>query len=170
MKNQIEAIKKESLRIEEDATNTSKALYNDASMWNVIDGLLLVSATVASVVAGFTALEVFNWGNVTIVIASFTSAVLVAITKSLQPAHKSADCHQSGVLIQSLKDRTRIFRTIDLIEVDNVQVIKDRLEELDSERTELRKTCPQPTQIGRWRAHYGIENGESKYQEDSASS
>lgn len=163
----LEEIKKEALRIEEDTEHAYKSLYNDASLWRLVDLVLIVAIAILSAIAGFTALESFETGRYIIIFSAFGAAILAAVTKAIHPAKKSQNCHSAAVSIQSLRDRTRIFRNVEITSDITDSDAKEKLDSLDKERSELRLLSPQPSQWGRLLARKGIESGESKHQVDT---
>jgi len=160
----IEQLKSEALRIEEDATYSSKAHYESARRWGQIYLWLGIPTAIIAGISGVSAFEEYKLlAGVTAIIA----AALASISTFLNPSEKAQTHYTAGFKYTALKNNTRIFREIELSDDANNNLKEDLLK-LAAERNSINEISPQ---IPRWafeKARKGIEQGESKYAVDSA--
>jgi uncharacterized membrane protein len=159
----IGQLRAEALRIEEDATYSSKAHYEQASTWGKIYFWLGIPTAIIAGISGVSAFEDLNLlAGTTAVIA----AALASISTFLNPAEKAQAHYTAGFKFSALKNNTRIYREIELLDEANKDLKKELLK-LSSERNSINEVSPQISNSAFKKAKNGIEQGESKYAVDS---
>lgn len=158
---------KEAERIIEDTTVTYKAQYEDAARWRKYNFRLAVAAALFAAIAGFSAISKYSWGVPIVIGASFLSASLSAILSVLKPSERSQLHHQSGVNLQNLRDKTRLFKNL-ILQKDglNESDILEKIKLLSNELTTFRSDSPQPSDWAYKKALAGIKAGQTTYQVD----
>lgn len=157
-----EQLKAEALRIEEDATYSSKAHYETARSWGQI---YLWLGIPTAIIAGVSGVSVFEEQKLLAGVTAIIAAALASISTFLNPSEKAQAHYTAGYKFTALKNNTRIFREIELLDGTNQDLKKDLLK-LSSVRNSINEVSPQ---IPRWafqKARKGIEQGESKYAVD----
>lgn len=161
-----EQIIKEAERIEEDSLYSSKGHFNAGEIWEKVHFWIGVPSVLFSAIAGASALNEFNYhieiaGILSIIVASLTS-----ITTFVNPNKRSITHKTAGNKYNSLKNRARIFYSIEVTASENVAGLTTKLQMLDDERSQLNEESPI---IHFWafnKAKKGILEGESQYQTD----
>ena len=155
-------IARECERIEEDAMHSAKGHFNTEAGWNRKHVALGVGAVLVASAAGQQA---FVENSYVAAGLAFLAAFIAGLATFLSP-EKRAEAHgRAGRHYNSLKNRTRIFRTIDLATLDG-EVARQRLEVLSEQRNDLNETSPG---IPRWayvRAKRDIDAKMGVYQVD----
>lgn len=160
--NEFENLNKEAMRIEEDSTYSSKSHYEAARQWGQI---YLWLGIPTAIIAGISGVSAFEDHTFIAGIAAIIAAALAAISTFLNPSEKAQAHYTAGFKFTSLKNKSRIFREIELLDKDKKNHKQDLLE-LSSERDSINEVSPQ---IPRWafkKAGKGIESGQSKYEVD----
>jgi SMODS and SLOG-associating 2TM effector domain family 4 len=163
MDKQIDALIRETSRIEEDALYSAKGHFEAASLWSKVHFWLGVPAAVLAAVAGGSILKqepavaVFLTGIVT---------TLTALLTFLNPQQRSNTHHTAAARFNAIRNDTRILREVDLIgeQISNDAV--ERLKTLSKSRDELNLSSPQIPRFAFNRARRGIESGEAAYAVD----
>lgn len=158
-----EQLKAEALRIEEDATYSSKAHYETARRWGQV---YLWLGILTAIIAGVSGVSAFEEQTLLAGITAIIAAALASISTFLNPSEKAQTHYTAGYKFTALKNNTRIFREIELLDGVNKDLKKDLLK-LSTVRNSINEVSPQ---IPRWafqKARKGIEQGESKYAVDS---
>ena len=159
-KEQLEA---EALRIEEDATFSSKAHYEAARRWSRI---YLWLGIPTAIIAGISGISAFEEQKLLAGATAIIAAALASISTFLNPSEKAQSHYTAGIKFTALKNGTRIYREIELLDDTNKNLKKELLK-LSLERNSINEVS---SQIPRWafeKARKGIEQGESKYAVDS---
>lgn len=127
-------------------------------------GLGIPTTILASIVAAaaFTKMDVTH---VTAGWISIMVAVLSALTTFLNPPAKANAHFTAGNNYGALRDKTRMYRTINCPN-DLCDVLVNRLQELCDEKNELNQKSPQIPWFGRYFARRGIAAGEAGYEVD----
>lgn len=155
----------EAKRLEEDAQYSSKGQYNAASIWGVVHFSIGIPAAILSAIAGASALYQFDSHEIVAAMLSLIVAALTAILTFLNPNRRQTTHQNAGGEYNSLRNRARIFRTVDIHTLDDAAAAQ-KLGALDAERSELNKKSPAIPRIAFTRARKGIEEGEATYAAD----
>lgn len=157
--NEFENLNKEAKRIEEDSIYSSKGHYEAARRWRHI---YLWLGIPTAVIAGISGVSAFEECTFIAGVSAIVAAALAAVSTFLNPSEKSQAHYTAGFKFTSLKNKSRIFCEIELLDKDNNNK-KEQLLKLSSERDSINEVSPQ---IPRWafeKARRGIESGESQY-------
>jgi len=160
--NNFENLIKEAKRIEEDSIYSSKGHYEAARQWSQI---YLWLGIPTALIAGISGVSAFEDCTFIAGVSAIIAAALAAISTFLNPSEKAQAHYTAGFKFTSLKNKSRIFREIEIIDEDKKNK-KEALLILSSERDGINEVSPQ---IPRWafkKARKGIEGGESKYSVD----
>lgn len=159
----LEAINSELKRIEEDSEYSSKGHYNAASRWQWAN---LSLGGPNAIIAAFAGVNAFQGSTIWAGALAIIAAAIAAALTFLNPGDRASTHKCSAGEYQTLRNRSRIFRTIVLCCLTDEKEILARFEELAQRRDELNATCPQiPTWAFR-AARKGIEEGESLHRVD----
>jgi len=159
----FESVSKELARIEEDAEYSSKGHYNAAGRWQWAHlGLGLPNA----ILAGFAGINAFKGNDLWAGSLAICAAAIAAALTFLNPGDRSSAHKRSAGEYHTLRNRSRIFRTIVLGTLTEPKEITARFEELSQRRDELNATCPQIPSWAFKAARRGIEEGESRHRVD----
>jgi len=164
--NVIEALRREALRIEEDCTLSSKRHFNTADVWKWAHYGLGIPAALAAGGAGASAI-----GEEAIVAGALgtASAFLSGLLTFLKPGETSAVHKGVGDKYLSLKNDTRIYRTVALLDV-NDQGLPSQLRELSDRRNSLNESSPVTPRWAFEKARKGVEQGEATHAADKENS
>ncbi|MBX3333702.1 MAG: SLATT domain-containing protein [Nitrospira sp.] len=151
-------------RIEEDSLYSAKGHFEAARFWGNLHLWLGIPAAALAAIASGTAFkeEVIIAG-----ILALAASILSAISTFLNPSERSQIHHQAGAKHNSLRNRVRIFREIDLKSGVEQGALVTSLKEMAEERDSLNMSNPQIPKFAFRRARRGIEAGEAIYQIDS---
>jgi hypothetical protein len=157
----------EALRIEEATMHSSKGHFAAAAIWRGMHvGLGVPTTILASIVAA----SAFSKLDSTHSIAGWISilvAVLAGLTTFLNPPAKANAHFIAGNSYNTLRDKTRMYRTIDCLH-DSDEALTKRLQELCDEKNELNQKSPPIPWFGRCFAKRGIAAGEAAYAVDKS--
>lgn len=159
---------KEAHRIEEATTHSSKGHFAAAAVWQGMHvGLGIPTTILASIVAA----SAFSKMDSTHSFAGWISivvAVLSALTTFLNPPTKANGHFTAGNNYGALRDKARLFRTIDCL-TNSDEALAQRLRELCDEKNALNQKSPPIPWFGRHFAKRGIAAGEAAYAVDKSS-
>ena len=160
---QLDNIVKEAKRIEEDSIYSSKSHYEASRSWNKVYLWLGVPTAIIAGISGISAFEEYK----TIAgITAIFAAGLASISTFLNPSSKAQAHYTAGQKFTALKNRTRIFREIEIYNTENLN-LNEKILSLSNERDSINETSPQIPRKAFEKARKGIEEGESKYKIDS---
>lgn len=157
----IEKIKDECRRIEEDTEHSFKGHYNSAVFWSNLNLILGLSAAVFGATAGGT--SAMNGADVTVTGAAFFSAIFATCLTFLKPGEKSDSHKNAGNLYQALRNKTRIFREIELLSDQDGSLHKNKIMELVERRDELNSIMPSIPRASYRKAKKDIDSGRAQY-------
>jgi len=163
MKEQIE---KEAARIEEDSLYSGKGHFYAGQRWSNIHLCIGIPAAVLAAIAGVSALSEFQAHNTIAGVLSIIVAALTAVATFLNPNERAITHKDAGNKYNSLRNRARIFYSIELQSKQDINKLSEQLKLLDEQRSKLNEECPQ---IPKWafnKAKSGIEDGEAIYKTD----
>ncbi len=104
---------KEALRIEEDSLFSGKGHYNAVAPWVWFHRSLGIISAVGSALAGLAVLK--QWSPTIPIVSAGISSVAAVVLTTLKPSEE-ADRHQrAGDSFFAVKNRARIFRSIELL-------------------------------------------------------
>jgi hypothetical protein len=175
----IQALRLEAERIEEDAEYTHKSHYNAAETWRSRQYWLGIPAAILAALASALIFfdgsplaqeweQYYSWFNATAFAAgaALTATLLSTLLTFLNPAERSERHKAAGGYYLSLRNRARVYRTVDLAETANPERLRERLEALSETRNHLNETSPKPPGAAFRKAQKGIEDGESTHRVD----
>ncbi len=153
-------IVKEAKRIEEDCIYSAKGHYYFGQFWSTLHLWIGVPTAILAAIAGASALD--NQNVLAGILAIIVSA-LTAVTTFLNPSEKGNIHRDAGNAYNSLKNRTRILREINVGLVADEKELSVDLNTLSTERNELNSKSPLILQWAFRKARKGIEEGEATY-------
>lgn len=154
---------REAKRIEEDCTYSAKGHYEAARIWERWNLRLGIPAALLGAGAGASGFS--NLPMLAGALAVFSGA-LTAILTFLKPNERASAHHQAGARYNSLKNRARFFREIDLCSGARPQAFTKTLRRLSEQRNELNEVSPGVPRPAFESARRGIEAGEAEYKAD----
>jgi hypothetical protein len=158
-----EEMEHECLRIEEDSTFSSKGHFESARFWGATN---LILGTISAIVAAIAGLSAFNEHPVTAGFLAVFSATLTAILTYINPSKRSNSHLNAGNLYKGLQNDTRVFRKVEILEMDSQKDQVEVVKELSQRRNELNQNSPQVPRFAFLAARKGIESGEASYKTD----
>ena len=148
-------------RIEEDSLHSFKGHYNAAEFWSQLNLLLGLPSAVLGAIAGGTSAA--DGSQAAVTGAALLASALVTCMTFLKPGEK-ADAHKNaGNLYQALRNKTRIFREIDLNEDNAMNELRKKLSDLAERRDELNTTMPTIPRRAYEKAKKDIDSGRATY-------
>lgn len=157
-----EKIIREAKRIEEDCIYSAKGHYYSGQFWSSLHLWIGVPTAVLAAIAGASALSQFDNHNILAGILAIIVSALTAVTTFLNPNEKANIHRNAGNAYNSLKNRTRILREINVDFADEKELWLE-LNKLSSERDELNGKSPLVLRRAFKKARKGIEEGEATY-------
>lgn len=139
MKDLRKKVATECLRIEEDAEQSAKRHFNAASRWSSYNNWLgIPSITIAAIASAvsFASLPVLGG-----ILAAATGS-LTAVLTFLKPSERSTAHTASGNQYLRLRNETRLFREIEMLQILNKQDLSDKLKTYTLRRDELNDGAP----------------------------
>lgn len=121
------AIATESRRIEEDVLFSSRGHFEAAARWSRVHFYLGLPASVLACVAGALA---FGGETVAAGILAGVVTALTAVLTFLNPNEKANVHHVAGTRFNALRNQSRIFCQVDLLERNDISAARQRLAEL----------------------------------------
>lgn len=159
----LEALRDEAHRLEEDCIYSAKRHFNACDSWTVGHYILGVPAALLAALA--TTAMVKNHDNWAPLLA-LTSALFAALLTFLKPNDRAAQHRSVGNQYLALRNDSRIFRQIDIIEAVDDAKKGERLRRLAQRRNDLNGTAPTTPPWAFRKARRGIEEGEASYKAD----
>jgi hypothetical protein len=158
-------LRNESRRIEEASLYSAKGHFEAARSWGAVHLWIGIPTAVLAAVASASAFkeEAFLAGSLAIVVAA-----LSAVSTFLNPSERAQSHHQAGAKHNSIRNRARMLREIDLLSGQPVGELVATVKTLSQERDELNLSSPQIPRRAFNRARAGVEGGEAQYQVDQA--
>lgn len=154
----------EASRIEEDSLYSAKGHFEAARFWGNSHLSLGIPTALFAAIASGTA---FKEDVVIAGTLALFAAVLSAISTFLNPSERSQLHHQAGAKFNSLRNRARIFREIDLQSGAEQSELLALLKKMAEERDLLNMSSPQIPRFAFKRARRAIESKEAVYEIDS---
>lgn len=157
-----DVIVKEAHRIEEDSLYSMKGHFNAGNLWARIH---LIIGLPSAILASWAGIEAFSNDPVKTAILALLSAALTATNTFLSPQTIADNHRNAGREYNKLRNRTRLFREIDLSRLDD-GTSTQTIVELAGQRDSLNSMSPD---IPRWAYHRAIKDideGKAKYKID----
>lgn len=158
-----EELRQEASRIEEDTEYSAKGHYNAAERWSRYHMLIGLPSALVAALAGSAA---FNDYSFLAGCLAFISTALVTVLTFLKPSEKAENHKSVAGNYLALRNRTRLFREIELPDCDDQQLMKEQLFEYAKQRNELNSSSPGISKKDYERAKKEIEAGYSTYKVD----
>jgi hypothetical protein len=156
-------IASEAARIEEDTEHSMKGHYNAADRWARYHLWLGLSAATFAAIASTAAFNLYP--EVAGILASISTALTTVLT-FLKPSERAENHKAIAGQYLALRNRTRIFREIELDNEIDISAAKKFLIELSSGRDDLNHRAPSIPRQDYERARSDIEAGRSQYSID----
>lgn len=153
----------EANRIEEDTEHSAKGHFNAADRWASYHLRIGLPAAVLAAIAGGTAFADYPVIAGTLAILSTS---LTTVLTFLKPSEHAENHKSAADQYLRLRNRTRIFREIELIDDTDIVDAKNRLFELANSRDELNQTSPGIDRKDYEKAKADIDEGRSQYRVD----
>lgn len=153
------------MRIEEDALYSSRGHFAAGKRWSQAHFWVGLPAAIGAAVAGAAAI---NQNTTAASVTALTVAALTAVLTFLNPSDKASTHHAAGTRYNTLRNRARRFREIDLLREGDSASIDAALKALATDLAALNEGSPQ---IPRWAfrdARRSIHEGETTHAIDSA--
>lgn len=161
----IQKIENECRRIEEDAEHSFKAHYNAAEFWSSANLMLGLPAAVLGVMAGGASAT--DGSQAAVTGTAFLASALVTCLTFLKPSEKSDSHKNAGNFYQSLRNRARLFRELELNSITSIDDVKQKFMQIVERRDDLNSTMPAIPRAAYEKAKKDIDMGRSKYLVDT---
>jgi hypothetical protein len=159
----ISALRREAERLEEDALYSSKGHFNAEDTWVRRNYWLGVPATVLGAIAGATLIKSQpEWATAFTLLAS----LLTGLMTFLKPNERAALHRAAAGQFLALRNETRFFREIELLQSDRLDELPERLKALSAVRNDLNLKSPSIPRRAFVAARKGIEEGEATHNVD----
>ncbi len=156
----------EAKRIEEDCLYSAKGHFEAANKWRNIHRYLGLPAVVLAALSGVSALTQFSYHEIITAFMAIVVAALTAIITFLNPNEKTCSHQDAGNKYNSLRNRVRIFREIDIVNESSIDKLTKILKEFSCLRNELNQNSLQIPREAYEKARKGVEEGEAEYEVD----
>lgn len=161
--NKISALRREAERLEEDATYSSKGHFNAEDTWVRRNYWLGVPATALGAIAGATLIKSQpEWASAFMLLAS----LLTGLMTFLKPNERAAMHRAAAGQFLTLRNDARFFREVELLQVDRLGEMPEKLKVLSAARNELNQNSPSIPRRAFVAARKGIEEGEASHKVD----
>lgn len=159
----ISALRREAERLEEDATYSSKGHFNAEDTWVRRNYWLGVPATALGAIAGATLIK-----NQPELASAFMllASLLTGLMTFLKPNERAAMHRAAAGQFLALRNDTRFFREVELLQVDRLGEMPEKLKVLSAVRNELNQKSPSIPRRAFVAARRGIEEGEATHKVD----
>jgi len=154
----------EAMRIEEDALHSSKSHFEASACWGRVHLAMGIPTAITAAIAGVSALKAHP--TVAAVLALVVAA-LSALATFLNPSGRANSHLNAGNQFLSLRNRTRVFREIEVSSARDEKELKAEIIQLSARRDELNVGSPQVPGWAHGRAKRGIEAGEATHAVDA---
>ncbi len=157
------SISDELLRMEEDCIHSGKSHFNASARWNRWNYWFGIPSVVLSTAAGTAFFK--DYTLVAGIMAS-TVAILSGLMTFLKPAEKSNSHKNSGDQYLSLRNDSRVFREVSLLQDLAEGAAVEGMEGLTKRRNELNQASPLFSDRDFKRAKRGIDAGQARHAVD----
>ena len=163
MDNLKQKLAAEAHRIEEDTDHSSKGHFNAADRWGGYHLWIGVPAAITAAIAGAAAFKECPElaGSLAIL-----STALTTVLTFLKPSERAENHKAVAGQYLALRNRARIFREIELEEVQDLAIAKKQLLDLAAHRDDLNESSPGIPRQDYENAKRDIDEGRSRHQVD----
>jgi hypothetical protein len=158
-----EALKRESLRIEEDSIHSAKSHFNAAKTWSTRHYGIGIPATILGAAAGAAAVK--SCPELAGLLA-LLGTILTGLLTFLKPSERASAHKTAGDQYLALRNDARVFREISLHLEGEAAANADHLKALSDRRNELNQGSPEVPRHAFETAKQGIDAGEATYKTD----
>ena len=160
MSNLVENLSEEAQRIEEDTEHTAKSHFNAAGRWAKYHLRIgLPSAVIAAIASGSAFSDMPTLAGSLAVL----SMALITVLTFLKPSKRSENHKAVACQCLALRNQSRIFRRIELLECPDLDTARDRLMKLAQQRDDLNQSAPAFSRSDYELAKKDIDEGRTKY-------
>lgn len=162
-----EEVIKEAQRIEESALYSAKGHLVAANFWTNFHLWIGIPIVLLSAIAGASAISQFDPKHIVAGIISIMVVALSGVMTFLNPNEKASIHLNAGNNYDSLRNKVRMFWSIDCWGGESEQVLTEKLKYFSEQKDRLNQSSPQ---IPRWAyslAKKGILKGEADYKVDN---
>jgi hypothetical protein len=153
----------EAQRIEEDAEHSGKGHLNAARLWQFVNYVLGIPMTLC---AAFSGVQSLNEKPVWATVLAFIAAALGGLQTFINPEQKISSHKDSGNRYLSLRNNTRTFREIELLQCDDNQAAK-HIKQLNHKRNTLNESSLSIPRSAWLLAKKDIDAGYAQYRADT---
>lgn len=159
----INALRAEAHRIEEDSIYSAKRHLNACDTWSLRHYVLGIPA--ALLAALVTTVLIKNYADLAQALAT-VSALLAALLTFLKPNDRASQHRVVGNQYLTLRNDARMFREIDLTELDDDSKKSEKLRQLAERRANLNASAPTTGYGAFKKARKGLEEGQASFLTD----
>jgi len=159
-------IKIECKRMEEDSLHTSRNHFISGNFWRSIYLFFGITNTLVAALAGSIALY-FEEEITLVAFLAIIVAIISGIITFLNPSEKASKYKSKGDEFLALRSEFRIFRNIDILNLEDINEIKAKFDFLVNKKNQLTKSSLPISKRHYEKAKKGIENGEAEYEADT---
>jgi hypothetical protein len=165
MNSLLDALVRETSRLEEDALYSAKGHFEAATTWSRVHFSLGIPAVLLAALSGASALK--SLPEVAVVLAAIVTGLTAVLTFLNPQGHANAH-HNAGARLNAVRNEARILREVELASGKVPPDAAERLKALSKSKDELNLSSPPIPRRAFERARQGIEAGESSYKTDQA--
>ena len=163
MSDLIQSLISEAHRIEEDTEHSMKGHYNASERWSRYHLEIGLPAAILAAIAGAAAFK--QCPDLAGTLAILSTALTTVLTFLKPSEHAESHKAVAGQYL-ALRNRTRIFREIELYGVVDTEVAKQRLIELANSRDDLNQSAPNIPRRDYEQAKSDIDEGRARHRVD----
>ena len=158
----MQEIINEAKRIEEDAVHSGKSHFNASSLWSMMHYLLGLPMTVCAAWAG---VDAFSDAPQYAGYLAMATTALAALQTFINASSHAFQHKQSGGEYFALKNQVRLFRNIELQNLEPVEATAE-IKTYSEKRDELNAGSPCIPPLAFWLAQFSINKGNAEYRVD----
>ncbi|MEM8727616.1 MAG: SLATT domain-containing protein [Chlamydiota bacterium] len=152
----------EAERIEEDALHSGKSHFNASALWSKIHYILGIPMTVCASWAG---IDAFSDTPSYAGYLAMATAAFAALQTFINASGNASQHKQSGGKYFALKNQVRLFRKIELQDLQPEEAIAT-IKAFSKKRDELNSNAPCIPYLAFWLARFSIDKGNAEYRVD----
>lgn len=162
---ELELIRIESKRLEEDSVNSAKSHFNAEAHWKKWHYVIGIPAILSAVIMSSLILKTYSpkW---VIADIGMIGAILTSLLTFLNPKEKANEHHNAGSEYLYLRTLVRQFRELETSKDFDYKKALEKLKGFADKQKELNKLSIGIPYSAFKKAKKGIENGESDYKVD----
>jgi len=163
MPNLIEKLSEEAQRIEEDTEYTAKSHFNAAARWARYHLWIGLPSAIIAAIAGGSAFR--GYPTIAGSLAILSTALITVLT-FLKPSERSENHKAVADQCLALRNQSRTFHQIELLECADLGKAKDQLMKLAQRRDALNRSAPAFSPKDYEQAKKEVDEGHTKYRID----